>query len=727
MTATIELNFYKFKNNFINKFKLSFQNETTNIKLNEYKYTIPETLFNYNKHKILLYITLFSDYENFDFNFYIYKGENKVYIQLDYLFKTVFELIIKSHDKYKITQINKDFTKLDSLGNKYRKRLTLINTDPSICINGDKINLMNIVQLNYNIKEKELLFFQISTELKENKGQYFIIKNIKENQNIIDFSVLKKNEENLENFMIDLENILKKQNYFLHFEKLKKNYNEIFKIKLPKLNKDNEYINNLCKINNLTNLNTFYDIHFIEFFLVDNKLRTPKLLLSLLNKLNKEKNLINSKNIDMDEKLKILNIYFLLYSDCNSIEEVNSINIKNFIISENQNNSINFKISKFFEEFLELLNEDSEIFFYLLQIDSGIGYFHKEKVYTFDLTNLDMMKNHLKRLFPKSLTFYNYGNGIAFCSSLTGGIALNENYLLYKDQDNIDYNLNILNENESNDIAIDIALYLIHEYMGHKKFSHSEEAIDSPKKILKNNKLIKLMHEKDYIKNNEDCEYILTSNAGKNKGDSGHFLELCFHNFYNDSIFKLLLSLKKKGKLIKRPDLFINSTEKLEKYVILKKIAEEKNIQLQSDDKNTIENEIEYLNSIIDLEKYKKEKQKKEEERINIKSENKKKNKSKKYMKFISKKKVEKYCSLGGKNKKEDCEEDSEEEDSEESNEEKGNGKEDKRYKMILKKFNFKNDEELSFNVEQKLKETDLSQEDYDDLYYLHFKFLKKY
>ena len=54
---------------------------------------------------------------------------------------------------------------------------------------------------------------------------------------------------------------------------------------------------------------------------------------------------------------------------------------------------------------------------------------------------------------------------------------------MYKDQDNIDYNLNILNENESNDIAIDIALYLIHEYMGHKKFSHSEEAIDSPKKI----------------------------------------------------------------------------------------------------------------------------------------------------------------------------------------------------------------------------------------------------
>ena len=48
--------------------------------------------------------------------------------------------------------------------------------------------------------------------------------------------------------------------------KAKKNYNEIFKIKLPKLNKDNENIIDYCKINNLINLNTFYAIYYIEFF-----------------------------------------------------------------------------------------------------------------------------------------------------------------------------------------------------------------------------------------------------------------------------------------------------------------------------------------------------------------------------------------------------------------------------------------------------------------------------
>ena len=214
MSSILELNFYKQEINIIKKFKLCFDNEIKKIELNEYKYTIPDILFSYNKHKILLTIILFSDLEDFEFKFYVYKGENRVYIQLDYLFKTVYELIIKSAEKYKITQIKKDFIKLDSLGNKYRKRLTLINTDPFIYINGEKKNLMNIVHRNYNIKnDEQLLFFQISLELKEDKIQYFIIKNIRENKNEIDFSILKENEDNLENFMINLEELLKEDNF----------------------------------------------------------------------------------------------------------------------------------------------------------------------------------------------------------------------------------------------------------------------------------------------------------------------------------------------------------------------------------------------------------------------------------------------------------------------------------------------------------------------------------
>ena len=69
-----------------------------------------------------------------------------------------------------------------------------------------------------------------------------------------------------------------------------------------------------------------------------------------------------------------------------------------------------------------------------------------------------------------------------------------------------------------------------------------------------------------------------------------------------------------------------------------------------------------------------------------------------------------------------------EEENSEESDEKEKKRKfEDKEMKRILKKFNFKYDEELFYNIESKMDETGLSQEDYDDLNYLYIKFMKIY
>jgi len=47
--------------------------------------------------------------------------------------------------------------------------------------------------------------------------------------------------------------------------------------------------------------------------------------------------------------------------------------------------------------------------------------------------------------------------------------------------------------------------------------------------------------------------------------------------------------------------------------------------------------------------------------------------------------------------------------------------------RRILKKFDFKYDEELLSNVESKMDEKDLSQKDYDDLNYLYIKFMKLY
>ena len=63
-----------------------------------YKYPLPENLFKYNKDKTTLTIKLYSnveEFKEFEFMFYVYKSDNHVYIQIDYFFGTVFELILQ--------------------------------------------------------------------------------------------------------------------------------------------------------------------------------------------------------------------------------------------------------------------------------------------------------------------------------------------------------------------------------------------------------------------------------------------------------------------------------------------------------------------------------------------------------------------------------------------------------------------------------------------------------
>ena len=260
MKSSIELNFYYLYSTNITKFKLPFREAVEEIELkNEYKFDLPEDLFRYKKEKSILSIILYSDYEEYEFLFYVYKGENHVYIQLDYFFRTVFELIIQSNSKHTITQLKKTFEKLDSLGNKFRERLTLINSDCKILIDGENINLRKIINFNYNLLNSSKEFYQISakfegeTDEKKLKTQ-FIIKRIKEENDEIDIEFLKSNQQYLNDFFSDLEETVKKENFFLEYGNLKNKYRDIFNMTFPKLNKDNEYINDLCKNNKLTDL-----------------------------------------------------------------------------------------------------------------------------------------------------------------------------------------------------------------------------------------------------------------------------------------------------------------------------------------------------------------------------------------------------------------------------------------------------------------------------------------
>jgi len=103
MKSSIELNFYYLYSKNITKFKLPFMEAEEKIELQEYKFDLPEDLFKYNKEKSVLSFKLYNEYEENKFLFFVYKGENHAYVQLDSFYRTVFELIIQSNSKHEIT------------------------------------------------------------------------------------------------------------------------------------------------------------------------------------------------------------------------------------------------------------------------------------------------------------------------------------------------------------------------------------------------------------------------------------------------------------------------------------------------------------------------------------------------------------------------------------------------------------------------------------------------
>ena len=312
MASTIELNFYFHYYKYITKFKLPFIQKEEDIELNEYKYNLPEEYFSYNKDKYVFPLILKSkDDEECEFLFFVNKGENKVYIGLDAFFRGVYQIIIESEEDFLITQLKKCFDKFDTFGNKYRKRLTLINTDERFIIDKESIVLNRIVSFNFDTKYSENNFYQISLIAEKDKNsnklqKLFIIKNIQETKEEIDIRDIKANQEKLNDFMNELEKLAETETFILNYRNLKNKYNDVLNIHLPLLNKDSEYMNDFYKKNDLTDLSTLYSLLFINYILPRDIL-DQKLFNALLKKLKKDFEEINSNSrIGMDEKLKIL-------------------------------------------------------------------------------------------------------------------------------------------------------------------------------------------------------------------------------------------------------------------------------------------------------------------------------------------------------------------------------------------------------------------------------------
>jgi hypothetical protein len=312
-------------------------------------------------------------------------------------------------------------------------------------------------------------------------------------------------------------------------------------------------------------------------------------------------------NIQIYDKIGLLSKITSAFLLCENMKDLEQINLFYIITSNCAEKSIINKTKIMFDDFILKISDESKIFFYLLNLDSGIGYYNNQAVYTFDMSNLNMIKNHLKELFPRIILFYDYDNeNLGNTNKTSGCVAINVHRftLIDENHENIIFDQEIEDENFSDFMAINIFIILLHEFGGHKKIAYNKnnnEESSSPKKIInEKNKLVELKRYSSY--KNDDNEYILSSeNSEAGEGESGKYLELCFGKYNKDLISSLLICINNKGKLLDRVELFTGENfDVLQKYVILKAKAEENNIKINLPKNLTIEKEIDELKKIVD-------------------------------------------------------------------------------------------------------------------------------
>jgi len=608
MLPSLDLHFFHFFETKVTKLKLSFRGFEEDIEKDKMSFSIPDIAFKHGKDKATIHISLYDDEGNSeDYKFYVYYGKNSAYVETDCLSTNVYELILRNLKNVQIKSFEKDFSELDDLGNKCRQRLTLINYMMSnIQINGHAYNLSNIIL--QNMSENISPFNQIS--VLDLEKRLFIIQPIRDKSEY-DITFLKDNKE----FLLTFENQL---NEFFDSTDYKKVGNDLFNtfkdIKTHKsldLNRDKDYLNNIFDNNKFLDLDLFWNyslcIFFLDSFSIEALHKNGKIIKEIIKKIKNIKTYLKRiKDLPLYEKARtIYSIFTIFFMKGNSLidsDEIKNLNLRICLTDKKGKDSIMDRSYQMYNEFVNNLSEDSAIFPYLLNLDGGSGFYKNEIVYTFDLKNLDMIKTHLNQVYPKVIIFCYVKDGEeAITESEFGGIIINDYYIT--DIKKLNYNsakLRKMTEEQKNDIAVNIFLKKIHEASGHKKYALSEEEYNSPIKIVNKNKdIITLKHENDYVEGDNKCEYILRSSINDKKGDSGHYLELCYGKYKKELIISILRKMKDKGNLINYPKLFTDDGKTLYNYVSLRKQIEENGIKFISKNKTPIEDEIKQMTTSL--------------------------------------------------------------------------------------------------------------------------------
>ena len=156
---------------------------------------------------------------------------------------------------------------------------------------------------------------------------------------------------------------------------------------LIKMNLPMKYLEEIFSQNSWVDLDIYYHILVLNmiFYSKEKKLHDQSLIKKFLQ-LTKEFNakLKENNELKIYQKIQLLINIFDILKYLKEEKEIESLNIR-FFFSEAKENSILFKVKKFYKELIPKITEESCVFYNLLCLNSGEGYHNHNPIYCFDM------------------------------------------------------------------------------------------------------------------------------------------------------------------------------------------------------------------------------------------------------------------------------------------------------------------------------------------------------
>ena len=379
--------------NKIHSYKLSFAPDNIySINNSEVIHEIPEEVFIFGKDKAIINIILYDVkggcLTTIKYPIYYY-SINTIYIDENYIGNGYNIEIDFKHSKDLTLKINeKEIKILDSIGTKERNKITLINFNiPTITVNQKNIDIIKEIE-KCNAKSP-INFYRISINMKDQELKK-IVQPIEE-MSSSKVHLLNESKIILDEFYKTLKELIKirkKYQYKKKYKSILKKYNK----KIPEI----DYELNKSKVY----LEQYFKKHPIDFEIILNyelfrllrdgeqKYKSNKKFFKIIVEGMEQfyKTIKSEEKINIYDKIGLLSKISNAYLLCKNIKDLNELDLFYIISSECAENSIIKKTKNMFDEFISQLSDDSKIFEYLLNLDSGVGYYNNEKVYTFDMS-----------------------------------------------------------------------------------------------------------------------------------------------------------------------------------------------------------------------------------------------------------------------------------------------------------------------------------------------------